>query len=105
MTAFAKRIIVGERLIIQRLRLVGRQRLELLFGLRTERSFQPHAMIQSRFCFRIALAATLATPAAFTQREPATSEPAPNLHSETPCLQPAPLFRAEDYEGPFNKIV
>lgn len=39
------------------------------------------------------------------QMLPGASAPAPASEAQTPCVQPAPLFSADDYDGPLSKTV
>jgi hypothetical protein len=63
-------------------------------------------------CFHLALAA-LASVAACAQEQPAAPQQAPAVpfqeeaakNAAGQCLQPPPMVRMEDYEGPFKKLV
>jgi hypothetical protein len=70
------------------------------------------AGIHCRLIFCVALVIALLRYDVAAQAEP-TSARSPALQSaavtsheyENPCLQPGPLFKPEDYEGPLKKVV
>jgi len=70
----------------------------------------PWTMNQScgRLCLIMLAGCCLAIGQATTpaQNPPATSTSGgPEVEAEKPCIEPAPLFSADDYNGPFNKAV